>query len=473
MMLLRAGLLAFTAVACFGQVPLQTAIPRVWDDAAMSRLDLPLATPTATPRYPSGSYYYSIPELVIYKSYPSRPPSGMTEEQYLDWLRKQEPELAFDPGRLHTQEEWIKAGEIVFYAPMSLTTTGAQNGRNTWRPWFIRTRGQLEKGPSACASCHVQIRDDGTLIAGAPNGAGMPGQDFPRGRAILGGEQSAARDAELKRDFGAPWLNPDPNAGIDPLIPLRNGMLARQGTSFLSPQPIPDLIGIKDRKYLDHTGLEQQRSLVDLMRYAALNTNGASIQMLGNYGGFVPGGVEFKTLPDPKTLVRYSDAQLYALALFLYSLEPPANPNQPSALSRRGEEIFRSEGCVNCHTPPLYTNNKLTPAIGFRVPEEHKKLYDILPVVVGTDPFLAMKTRRGTGYYKVPSLKGVWYRGPFEHNGSVATLDDWFDEHRLRDDYVPTGFKGLGPTRAVKGHEFGLKLSPADKKALTAFLLTL
>ncbi len=34
---------------------------------------------------------------------------------------------------------------------------------------------------------------------------------------------------------------------------------------------------------------------------------------------------------------------------------------------------------------------------------------------VGTDPFLALKTRRGTGYYKVPSLKGVWYRGPFEH----------------------------------------------------------
>jgi hypothetical protein len=45
-----------------------------------------------------------------------------------------------------------------------------------------------------------------------------------------------------------------------------------------------------------------------------------------------------------------------------------------------------------------------------------------------------METRRGTGYYKVPSLRGVWYRGPFEHNGSVATLEDWFDPSRLRDD---------------------------------------
>jgi hypothetical protein len=250
-------------------------------------------------------------------------------------------------------------------------------------------------------------------------------------------------------------------------------MLARQGTSFLSPQPIPDLIGVKDRKYLDHTGLEQHRSLIDLMRYAALNTNGASIQMLGSYDGFIPGGVDFKTLPDSKTLVRYSDAQLYALALFIYSLKPPPNPNKPSALSLRGEEIFRSEGCVNCHTPPLYTNNKLTPAVGFTVPEEHKKLYDILPVVVGTDPFLTMKTRRGTGYYKVPSLKGLWYRGPFEHNGSVATIDDWFDKRRLRDDYVPTGFKGRGSTHPVRGHEFGLDLPPQDKKALIAFLLTL
>jgi hypothetical protein len=39
---------------------------------------------------------------------------------------------------------------------------------------------------------------------------------------------------------------------------------------------------------------------------------------------------------------------------------------------------------------------------------------------------------------------------------------------------VPTGFKGYGVrTRAVKGHAFGLRLSPADKTALIAFLKTL
>ncbi len=136
--------------------------------------------------------------------------------------------------------------------------------------------------------------------------------------------------------------------------------------------------------------------------------------------------------------------------------------------------MFQREGCGGCHTPPLYTNNKLTPAEGFQVPEEHPAKYDILPISVGTDSSSALSTRRGTGYYKVPSLKGVWYRGPFEHNGSVATLEDWFDQRRLRDDYVPTGYKPYGvKTRAVKGHEFGLVLSAEDRRALIAFLKTL
>jgi hypothetical protein len=74
----------------------------------------------------------------------------------------------------------------------------------------------------------------------------------------------------------------------------------------------------------------------------------------------------------------------------------------------------------------------------------------------------------------VPSLRGVWYRGPFEHSGSVMTLEDWFDPKRLEQNYRPTGFVGLGvKRRAVPGHEYALKLSPEHKKALIAFLRTL
>ena len=62
----------------------------------------------------------------------------------------------------------------------------------------------------------------------------------------------------------------------------------------------------------------------------------------------------------------------------------------------------------------------------------------------------------------------------FEHSGSVATLEDWFDPCRMRADYVPTGFKPAGITRrAVGGHPFRLDLPANDRAALIAFLRTL
>ena len=97
-----------------------------------------------------------------------------------------------------------------------------------------------------------------------------------------------------------------------------------------------------------------------------------------------------------------------------------------------------------------------------------------MPVSVGTDPNLALKTRKGTGYYKVPSLKGVWYRGRYLHDGSLTKIEEMFDSARLRDDYTPTGFMPPGQkTRTVPGHVFGMKLNEKDRAALLAFLRSL
>jgi len=129
-----------------------------------------------------------------------------------------------------------------------------------------------------------------------------------------------------------------------------------------------------------------------------------------------------------------------------------------------------------CHTPPLYTNNMLIPVTGFAPPKDDPATarLRIMRLPVGTDPNLALKTRKGTGYYKVPSLKGLWYRNLIEHSGSIATLEEWFDRKRLRGDYLPSGWKAPGgKTRAVPGHEFGMDLSGDDKRALIAFLKTL
>ena len=135
------------------------------------------------------------------------------------------------------------------------------------------------------------------------------------------------------------------------------------------------------------------------------------------------------------------------------------------------EETDTHQGCAGCHPSPLYTNNKLSPAPGFRVPKDLLLTDDVMSASVGTDPALATQTRRGTGFYKVPSLRGVWYRTAFSHSGQADTLEEWLDPARLKLDYVPKGFHvGPGP---IKGHEFGLNLSPADRTALIAFLKTL
>jgi hypothetical protein len=101
-------------------------------------------------------------------------------------------------------------------------------------------------------------------------------------------------------------------------------------------------------------------------------------------------------------------------------------------------------------------------------------LLDILPISVGTDPGLSLLTRKGTGYYKVPSLKGVWYRGHYLHDGSAASLEEMFDPDRLKETHVPGGWLPPGSTtRAIKGHEFGLNLKVEEREQLIAFLRTL
>ena len=171
--------------------------------------------------------------------------------------------------------------------------------------------------------------------------------------------------------------------------------------------------------------------------------------------------------------VRPPDEAMYALALYLYSLEQPASPHPLDERARRGGEIFAREGCPDCHTPPLYTSNEVVPVDGVDAGARPGRL-DVLPRRVGTDSSLALRTRKGTGYYKIPTLRGLWYRGLYEHSGSVSSLEDWFDPRRLRDDYVPTGFRGRGVARrAVPGHRFGLGLDAEEKQALIEFLRTL
>jgi hypothetical protein len=485
-------------------------IPMTWDDAEIARHEVPLADPTGSPKHVSSDNYYRIPVRAIYKSYPVYAP-GHEPPDYMDWLKEQEPVVLWDDRGhappLESEADWVRAGQIVFEASIGFSNRNALAGPEDVRNpvWYEKTgtplakdgtvpghryvvgaKGMVELGSGACASCHTRVMPDGSVLEGAQS-------NLPLQRAFAYGLRANAATATdpaqflaqlrsfLKSLYGAPWLRPDPEERIDTMSvdeiasafdTFPPGAAPRHRTNTFLAVQIPDLIGVKDRRYFDRTGLEIHRSIGDLMRYAAMNQGADG---LASYAGFVPADMpQFKQLPPPGKFSRYSDEQLYALALYLYSLQPPPNPNTFDAVAARGRQVFERERCGMCHTPPLYTNNKLTPAAGFEIPAGHLTKYDILRISVGTDPELTMNTRRGTGYYKVPSLKGVWYRSMFGHSGWCATLEDWFDPARLRDDYVPTGFKGYQvERRAVPGHQFGLRLSPVDKRALIAFLKTL
>jgi hypothetical protein len=470
-------------------------IPRTWRQADVDRLEVPLANARYSPIHISEEDYYRIPVRVIYKSYPVYCP-GREPAGYMEWLRLQEPQIAFDTAHLKPHDDWVAAGALVFNAPASYNPVFfsatdvrdpgfyersraplASDGTIAFARWVIRRKGEVELGSMGCNTCHTRVLEDGTVVPGAQgnNPGDREGASMLRRAAQFGDPSKVLeRIRGFALQFEMPWLRDDPNRRartmtLDELVAageaIPPGVTARSNTSIFLPPQIPDLIGVEERRYLDHTGLVHHRGLGDLMRYCSLVQD---VSARDRYGEAQP-----KRIEDAHG-ERYSDEQLYALALYVYSLRPPQNPHRFDAAAARGKAVFEHAGCASCHTPPLYTNNKLTPVDGFDPPVDHRLQLDLMEARVGTDPRYALETHKGTGYYKVPSLKGLWYRGPLEHNGSVATLDDWFDAARLRDDSVPTGFKGYdGRAHAVKGHQFGLDLSPEEKKSLITFLKTL
>lgn len=477
-------------------------IPKTWDEEEINSLEIPLSHPEYSPKHISADFYYRIPVRPIYQSYPvyhpDREPPG-----YMEWLKQREPKLVWDATKLRTREDWIRAGEMVFQAPIAYGEIGVGPvhkkelyvRRRSWyeivRPplssdgvlpffrYVVRQKGKVELDIGACALCHTRVLPNGSVLQGGPG-------NFPFDAAFAETIETepgsiAENRGLLEELYWKPWAPFELSSRLKVLDAKSlaallggrpQGVMTRHRLSLETPLEIPDLIGVEHRAYLDHTGLQLHRGIGDLMRYAALNQGADD---LASFAGSVPMSYFLAGQKlTPEMFDRYSDEQLYALALYVYSLRPPANPNQANEQTRRGERVFSSQGCANCHPAPLYTNNKLTPAVGFRVPEEHRRRYDILPVVVGTDPEATMDTRRGTGYYKVPSLLGVWYRTPLGHSGWVSSLEEWFDPRRLNDTYVPTGFSPPHQKYgAVKGHEFGLNLRAEDKSALIAFLRTL
>ena len=471
------------------------AVPRAWNDVGLSDWATPLAQVNVRPGNFTEAELSKVPVYELYRSYPAyypnREPAG-----YRQWLQSRKPELLINRAALRTEEDWTNAGQRLFremYLPPpepqqklidlvrsreALERAGVQpNPDGTIPPRWVVTPSGIRIAPAGCQACHSRVFADGTRADGIPI-VNDPGAVLARLRKSLDvsvriEDETARVRRQYLRQFGVPWLKDDIHerfttmslGDFEELEATLVDVFTRDDGSPFYPVKIPDLIGFKDRKYIDHTATHRHRGIEDLMRYATLITCCFS-------GGI---GLDRKfVVAEGRPGYRFSDDLLYALALYIYSLEPPRNPNTRDLTAARGEQVFTREGCVNCHTPPLYTNNKLTLADGFKPPVDHPNHADIIGFSVGTDPGTSLRTRKGTGFYKVPSLKGVWYRGRYGHDGSVTSLAEWFNPARLKSDYIPNGWKGYRVShRAVPGHDFGLRLPQDERDALIAFLKTL
>ncbi len=487
-----------------GEPPI--VVPRLWSDAALKDWATPLAGLGLPPGMLSEQQYYALPvdNLRSYPVYhPAREPAG-----YREGLLRQGPQPLIEPEKLKTMADWVEAGRIVFESletPQSRTSDPAviahftnaaevdkyrdaghdvmdANGVLLDYRWVVDRQGKLNLSFSSCSGCHTRLMPDGSLLRGAPCNFDLG--DSPAAASMLKQLRllpGRSAGEELYAQFGVPWLANDPHARFKTmsdeqvhefLSQERGG--APPGTTFarfngspLYETRMADLRGVRDRRYLDATGSHVNRGPEDIARYGIL-VEYADAAIFGPH----------HMLPEAtlQGAVRPPDEAMYALGLYIYSLAPAPSPYPFDELARKGKEIFHDNGCAVCHTPPVYTNNKLIPVPGFEPPlnDPATARLDVSNRRVNTDPGLALLTRKGTGYYKVPSLRGLWYRGLYSHCGAVTSLEEWFDPKRLRSDFVPSGFRGPGVRQmAVPGHDFGLDLSEQDRQALIAFLRTL
>ena len=329
-------LLAATVVLAQRPTP---NIPRTWDLQALADLQLPLAHADASPQIVDPDTYYSIPAAPIYKSYPVYHPDN-EPPGYLDWLQRQEPEIVVPAAglleQMETETDWIRVGKLVFdtqlppFVPLKQLaylrerqfyehsrTPLTRDGVMPFLRYIVREKGRIEIS-GGCSMCHTRVLPDGTTITGAQGNNTLGAQNaYILRNAVLKAPNPAAVLARIPilnpAIWLAPWLEQDPNARIAQLLPgsqpavwesMPPGVIPRH-SGLVYPAAIPDLIGLKDRRYFDRTGFIQHRSIGDLMRYAALVQG---IDRLDTFGKYVPARAQ------PSGLVRYSDEQLYALA---------------------------------------------------------------------------------------------------------------------------------------------------------------
>lgn len=326
------------------------------------------------------------------------------------------------PERIpQTREEWIALGEKVFFAyPLredqiatslvtlegALDATGfiQQDDSYIGLRLFEHPEGGVSVGVT-CSQCHGGLNPDGTVTGVLAN----KNMDIGASRLLVQGLTPGEIPSETE------------TTAIIDLDRLGPGRADVQQDGLFNPFAFPDLGGIADMPLLHHNANWTHTGVATL----AVRCETLFITASG------------KKHRIPRVLS-------WALAEYYYSLSPPEprlSVEEAGEDRWVGQAIFEEQGCIGCHVPPLYTSE--------------------LPVaaeLIGTDPLATQNAVRGSGVYRIPSLRGVGRTAPYLHHGVVPSLEDFFLPDRIID---------------IPGHEFGLDLSEEERRALITFLYTL
>lgn len=335
----------------------------------------------------------------------------------------------WDGRRPTTMEAWIELGRRVFFdyplrpevfAEHALARPGLAHevglfaaSDGTW-PGLVAFR-DLDRSARVgitCALCHVARVPASEGPAGLVPGRARRELDYGRMRLAY------------HRDTGAPL----PEHLAARMAEWGPGRADITQDDDEDPVAIPDLWGMRALPYLTQAGTlrhEHPAALAIRQETQLLQAN------------------RERTRP-PRELA-------WALALYVYSLEPPARePVLADARTKAGARSFERH-CASCHA---HESGSGTP-----VPAER----------VGTDATLALGRARGTGKYRPSPLLRVADAAPYLHHGAVATLEDLLDPARLHEGYA-RGALHRGP---VPGHDYGTELPVEERAALIAYLRTL
>lgn len=306
-----------------------------------------------------------------------------------------------------TMPEWIALGRRVFFEypmraeifmeyaltePELATNVGVQRTATGEIPGlvvFANVDGENRVGIT-CAICHANVKG-GEIVAGQARRS----FDYGRLRVTFDRVHGTLRDEELAKR----------------MLLWGPGRADVTEDDDEDPVAIPDLWGLRDQRWLTQAGTIRHDSPLALaIRQETQLTD-------SNHARIRP----------PRELA-------WALAMYVYSLKPPARTSAPQP---KGAALF-ADHCARCHYNAAYGGTTVTAAS------------------IGTDPALATGKGRGTGKYRVPGLLDVASGAPYLHHGAVKSLDEL-----------------LSPTRTEPGHRPGTTLSADDRAALIAFLGTL